>query len=70
MDRMEAAERAEILRAFQVYGTNRSQAAGIDQADVYEVVRQSLNPRRTKKGPSKKARALVSRTLGKRSQAE
>jgi hypothetical protein len=34
------------------------------------VVRRSLNPSRKKKGPSKKARALVNQVLGKRSGAE
>ncbi len=70
MDRMEVAERAEILRELQAYGTNRSRAAGLARADVREVVRRSLNPSRGKKGPSKKARALVNQMLSTRSRAE
>jgi hypothetical protein len=70
MDRMEVAERAEILRELHAYGTKRSQASGLEQADVRDVVRQALNPSRGKKGPSAKARALVNRTLRKSSQAE
>jgi hypothetical protein len=65
---MEAAERAEILRELQAYGTQQSRAAGLEQADIHEVVRRSLNPSRKKKG--KKARALVNQVLGKRSRAE
>jgi hypothetical protein len=41
---MEAAERAEILRELQAYGTQQSQAAGLEQADLRQVLRRSLNP--------------------------
>jgi hypothetical protein len=67
---MEVAERAEILRELQAYGTKRSQAAGLERADVRDVVRRGLNPSRGKKGPSKKAQALVSQLLSTRSTAE
>ncbi len=70
MDRMEVAERAEILRELQAYGTKRSRAAGLERANVHDVVRRSLNPIRGKKGPSKKARALANQMLSARSRAE
>lgn len=70
MDRMEVAERSEILRELQAYRTKRSRAAGLGRADVRDVVRRSLNPSRRQTGPSKKARALVSQVLGARSKAE
>lgn len=70
MDRMEVAERAEILRELQAYGTKRSQAVGLERADIGDIVRRSLNPSRGKKGPSKKARALVGQALGTRARPE
>jgi hypothetical protein len=69
MDRMEVAERAEVLRGLQVYGTERAQAAGLVEADIPEMVRRSLNPARAKPGPSSKARALAKRALTRRSRA-
>jgi len=63
---MGAAERAKILRELQSYGTKRSRALGLGQDDVHDVVRQSLNRSRTRRGPSAKARALVDQVLNKR----